>query len=799
MFRIILFALMIPLSAFAAQFRATARHIERGGIGYEDGYTTLETFLACDGDVATFLDARGHVFDNGKWGANAGAGLRVLSGDRIYGINTYYDYRNTGHLISNQIGVGFETMRALFDIRINAYLPFGIKSSKAFDAAFDGFCGHYVLVTQKVQSAMKGANAEFGFHLAKSESFDLSAAVGPYFFIGEETPPTWGGKASLSCAFKNILAVEISNSYDTTFHNKFQGQLSLNYFFGSKPKTKCFIPLFKMVNPLKERLLQPVVRQEIIVINTLTKQTIATDPISGLPLYFVFVDNTSHSNGTFESPYPTLLEAEGNSFPNNFIYVFPGDGTTKGMDSGIALQASQRFWGSSISHVINTSQGTFSIPALSDASPTITNTNFDTDGNAITLATNNVVSGFTIDSPLNDAIYGTDPQNLEVSSCIFRNTNTFPIEASFPADASIVLTNNEFLNNVNGVFLTLNGTTTLQCSDNIFSLQTSVSSVPLEITANNNVLAAQIENNIFNDNTTGSVRMNFNNVLETNISFLGNTITNNGTGSQSSLGSSFVILTNGTVSHCTLAVQDNTFSNNTLNAIYLHTSGAFANLNITASANAMTNNVGSALVLATPVDTLTLLATDNTITGCNDNGIAVIASSLSTNGNISINNNSISNIGNGSNAIAINQDFSTLNLTILNNVIDQCEGTGILSYAPTGIQSLALNISGNTISNCQNLSSNAASGLDIEQYTNLLGSVMHNTLSGNTGLAVNIGSTLPAPYACLTLSDNDSSTDYLLSNPLDGQFNLSPLDANAVNTGIINTSGVITPAESCSP
>jgi hypothetical protein len=203
-------------------------------------------------------------------------------------------------------------------------------------------------------------------------------------------------------------------------------------------------------------------------------------------------------------------------------------------------------------------------------------------------------------------------------------------------------------------------------------------------------------------------------------------------------------------------------------------------------------------VFATPVDNFTLVATDNTIVGGNDNGIAIISTGLTSTGTITINNNIITDIGNASNGIAINQDFSTLSLTIQNNEIYRCEGTGILSYAPNGIDNLTLNVSGNTINNCQNMSSNAAPGLDIEQFTSLMGSVTNNTLSDNTGVAVFIGSTLSSPTACLNLTGNNSSTDYLLTNPAGGLFNLSPCNVNAVNVGIINTSGVINFVQSCS-
>jgi hypothetical protein len=783
-------------------YRAAIRHIESGGIGYEDGYTTLEAFLASDPSewaVTPFLDVRGHVFNNGKWAANVGVGLRTPWKNRAYGINTYYDYRNTGRLRSNQIGVGLETLGELFDFRINGYFPVGTKISDPYHTAFKTFSGHHMILSQKYQSVMKGADAEFGFHFGKTESFDFYAAAGPYYFIGKKAPATWGGKARILGTFKDILTLEISDSYDRTFHNKFQGQIALSFSFGPRSKIKkeqC--RTCEEADTLNDRMLQPVGRQEIIVIDKVRKNTVAIDPATGLPFFFVFVNNTSHSAGTYESPYHSFAQAQDNSSPNDIIYVFPGDGTTKGMDSGIALQANQKFWGSGVSHLIQTSEGKITIPAQSSSSPTITNTNINTDGNAITLASNNAISGFIITSAMNDAIFGTDPQSLEVSSCTFKNTTTYAIEASFFGDASISITNNQFLNNVNGIFLNLNGTSTVDCLNNTFTGQTSVSSIPLEISANSNILTARIENNVFDSNTTGSIRVDLNNVVNADFIVLNNTMTNNGTGSQASLGSSFVIIPSGTTKQCSIILGSNTFSGNTSNALYLHTSGAFTTLEAAISENTMSNNGGSALVFATPVDIFRLVATDNTIVGDNDNGIAVISSGTTSTGIITINNNTITDIGNASNGIAVNQDFSTLSLTILDNEINRCEGTGIISYAPTGINDLTLNISGNTISNCQNLSSNAAPGLDIEQYTNLIGSATDNTLSGNTGVAVVIGSTLPTPTTCLTLTGNNSTTDYLLTNPVDGNFNLSPCNVDTVNIGVINRSGVINLVQSCS-
>lgn len=810
-FTILAILLSFPIYAASSQpekidppgkkhYRATIRHIERGGIGYETGYTTFETFFASDPtawSMTPFLDIRGHLFDNGKWAANGGFGLRAVWQDRVYGINTYYDYRNGGRFHANQIGVGLETLGERLDFRLNGYLPFGTKTSAPYGFVFGTFSGHSLLISQNIQSALKGANAELGFHFGTSERFDFYAAAGPYYFIGEATAATWGGKARISGTYKELISLEFSDSYDRTFHNQFQGQISLSFSFGPKSKGKELGSARKKANRLTDRMVQSIDRQEIIVINQAKKQSPAINPATGQPYFFVFVDNTSSSEGTYESPYPSLVEAQSNSSPYDIIYVFPGDGTTAGMDNGIVLKANQKLWGSGLSHSLQTSQTTLSIPALSTTLPTMTNTDVDTDGNAITLSSYNSISGIVIHSAMNDAIYGIDVQDLEVSFCTFENTNTFPIEVTFSNHSSISVTNNQFLNNANGVSLTLNGTSILSCLANRFEGQTSVSNVPLEISAHHNTFTAQIENNLFSDNTTGSVRFSLDEVIDGEILLVNNVITENGTGSQASLGSSFAVLLNGTTDHCSIALQDNLFSGNASNALYLHTSGQFAALEVTASANTFSNNGGSAIVLATPVDALTLLVADNQINSCNDNGIAVISSSASTSGTITIEKNIITQIGNASNGIAINQDFSSLHLTIVGNEIDGCEGTGIISYAPTGIDSLQLTVSGNAIGHCQNLSSNGSSGLDLEQYRTFIGLISDNTLAENIGTPVFIGSTLPAPTVCLTVTGNTNSGDYLLTNPGDGLFRLSPCNVDGANGGTMNTSGTIELVQSC--
>ena len=100
--------------------RITVRHIDPTGIGYNKGYTTAEGFFSGNWweDWVLFLDARGHVFNDGKPAVNAGIGSRYVTESRIWGLNAYYDYRKTHKQHYNQVGFGAESLE-----------PFGIFAS----------------------------------------------------------------------------------------------------------------------------------------------------------------------------------------------------------------------------------------------------------------------------------------------------------------------------------------------------------------------------------------------------------------------------------------------------------------------------------------------------------------------------------------------------------------------------------------------------------------------------------------------------------------------------------------------
>ena len=851
---LICFAVMtlVPLELVATEnqhCRTSIRHIEGGGIGYKKGYTTLEAFFAPDPvslDWMPFLDVRGHIFDDAKGAANAGVGLRKIAGHRVYGLNVYYDYRTAKKIRYNQMGFGLETLGKLWDFRINGYLPLGKTITPISDPVFAGFSGNQMKVNQNFRFAMNGANAELGFHLGDYHSFDFYTAAGPYFFMGKIGHKVWGGKVRLVGQYKEYVKLELSNSYDATFRNRFQCQLTLTMPFGGQSHTEqSDWGSYALSDVLFSRIIQPVERQEIIVSYCAQDCSVARDCATGKPVNFVFVNNTSHSEGTYESPYPTLLEAQTNSSIRDIIYVFPGDGTTKGMDQGITLKSNQKFWGSAFNHSLQTTQGDVNIPAQSSSSPKITALNFN---DCIKLAQANEVSGFilknidgngiiginvtsidisdcSIDASLEDHIHiecagktgsatftrlalsngnqngifidaSTSSIACTVDNCFFQGNNLYSVNASLDQPSNFNMTSNTFEGNVNGSLFNFNGESTLVASGNTFKGTTSVSSPPLTIIAQTSPLSVTITDNTMSQNECGSIHFQLNNTDSAQFTVSNNTFADNATGSIGSLGSSILMNPNNTTeSKCQLNLVDNTFSSNAGSAVYC-SNGSFNDLQINATGNTIVANDGAGFVFNNPCTTFAFNATNNIISNGGDNAVTTAGGITLAQADIVVSNNQITNNANSASGLSLNHDGANLNLVVTDNDISDNATSAIILFASTGIDNVTVDIANNTMNNNQNQGSNQTGGIDLEQFINFSGSITNNTFSGNTGPGVYIGSTQATPVACLDLNGNVSDTGYTLSSG-SGVFNLAPCNANAANTGVITALGIITPVQSC--
>lgn len=476
--------------------RIDVKHLEYEGIGFNEGYTSLDLFLSNPepfyDSLYLFFDGRAHIFNSGKPAANVGLGCRYVFKSLVdaLGLNAYYDYRNSKHLDTNQFGAGLEFLSRNWEFRVNGYLPLGKKTSDLYDLEFSHFTGHSVMVSRKYDFAMYGGDAEIGCHFKRWKNFDFYLGVGPYAFKGKQIgDPAIGGKLRVKGRFGEYINLEASDSYDAVFHNRFNAELAISIPFGPRSKPKPG----RKASCCKQNIFQRWVhdtpyRNEIVVLDTKKKTSAAINPGTGQPYLFWFVDNTSSSLGTFESPFPTLASAQTSSRPNEVIYVFPGDGTPTGMDVGIVLQGGQRLLGSGAEQVLSSSLGEFSIPAQTVTAPTITNQSGGT--RVITIVDNNEISGLTIQMHADGVLLsGIDQANSSLTNLTVKNNRLFG--------------SSEGSGNVYGVDLT-NASGKIDILNNDFSIYDSGGGVGIAVNiGNTNITDASfnVKNNESNGNT----------------------------------------------------------------------------------------------------------------------------------------------------------------------------------------------------------------------------------------------------------------------------------------------------------
>ncbi len=241
------------------------RHIEPNGIGYREGYTSLDLFLTVPLKCSNFLplfDLRGHVFNHGKYALNTGFGFRWLPERfaKVLGVNFFYDHRRTNKRPYNQVSMGWELLGQRWDFRANGYWTVGGKRTDPFDFSFDLFPNNTFLITAEYESSMKGADGEVGFHYPIMECVEVYAAAGLYYYYaGKFGVSTTGGSLRASATIFKYLTLEANGSYDHLFKWIGQGAIAINIPFGPrKPIENC----------LNERLYQLIQHNEIIVVDT---------------------------------------------------------------------------------------------------------------------------------------------------------------------------------------------------------------------------------------------------------------------------------------------------------------------------------------------------------------------------------------------------------------------------------------------------------------------------------------------------------------------------------------------------
>jgi hypothetical protein len=498
-------------------YRLSVSHREARGIGYEDGYSSLGLFLTGspkDRDYAAFLDLRGHVFNNGKYASNVSLGFRDTSNalNLLFGVNASWDWRQIRDSHFNQVGGGIEILGARWNIRFNGYFP--VAKTRIFSHhQFSEFSQNSALFKRHYSLAMKGGDIEVGGILVDQGFYDLRLNFGGYYFHGDFNKIAKGGLVRLSSWISPYLSCEVQGSYDTLFKGIVQGQIGLHLPFGRKlyaPKKDRSCDSYFY---LEKRMVEPLSRFEIIVASSHRRRRAAYSS-------FVFVDNTKTTgDGTFENPFPTLLDAEGSSA--DVVYVFAGDGTSKNMNTGIILDDNQILQGSGLKMTVATPFGQETIPAFTDNFPTISDTYVG--GAAVILANNNTVNGFNITNSEGYSIFGMGITDATITNNHMSGAALSDVALSL-FSGTLTYENNTSSSTQNGLSLMASNVTALITNNTFAPLSTSFSGIDLTLFGSGTD-AINITSNEFTNGETGiSVSSFAMSTFTADISIEGNTI-----------------------------------------------------------------------------------------------------------------------------------------------------------------------------------------------------------------------------------------------------------------------------------
>jgi hypothetical protein len=242
------------------------------------------------------------VTNDGNPAANVGLGLRYLPKKMnvVFGVNTFFDFRDARHSTFEQMGVGLEILGTQWKYNINGYFPM-FKRDEIYKADFYKFSGNRVLVNLFHETAMPGGDTSIARSLIHRGFFDLDAYLGGYYFYGRQDLSAKGGYLKLRSNLSRFFTVEVQGSYDTLFKWIAQGAAAFNVPIGKRvriegKKRTCYERI-----ALTRNITEPVSRFEMIVTHSNTEVTEGLDPRTSKPLYAVFVNNTmSDGDGTAE-------------------------------------------------------------------------------------------------------------------------------------------------------------------------------------------------------------------------------------------------------------------------------------------------------------------------------------------------------------------------------------------------------------------------------------------------------------------------------------------------------------------
>lgn len=444
--------------------RLDFRHTEHKGMGFDQGYTTASLYLFPKKarDFIPFVNANFHLFNNLYIASNVGLGLRFSGGleDFVFGINGFYDYRNYKSLTTHQASGGIEMLSQWMNFSANAYIPFSGKVREE-DVFFKNFTGHQIIAQEKVRYALKHFDTEINFNLpGYFKQVNLSMGLGYYYLAKRKSSittvgPSSGGLIRLKAKPLRYFSLGVEYTYDKIFKSRINGTISFNIPLGPSklkessaskyPYTKSPCDIYYDHMKLKT---QDITRDNIIPMYSKDNKFPYLNA-ADTTAHVLFVNNLAtpipigsgsiaSGDGTAEDPFTTLAQANAVAKENDIIYVYYGDGTSAGYNTGFILQSGQILTSSGIDITIN---GLF-IPAKTPGQfAKLTNTS-----GSVVLATNNnnlaEIQGFELEGSPSGNVVEILGSSININGNTLTSSGNYSAIAIADVVGDSIITNN---------------------------------------------------------------------------------------------------------------------------------------------------------------------------------------------------------------------------------------------------------------------------------------------------------------------------------------------------------------------
>ena len=413
------------------------------GVGFEgrDAFGRLEGFVPLrqnpGGDV-TFLEGRFMLDNGGNPGSNILLGHRAYSqkDNRVYGGYIGYDTRDTSNKFFQQLGLGFESLGEVWDIRSNFYIPVGdtrqqvdVSDDLSSPVTANRFEQNLLIINvpriKRSEAAVFSFDLEGGGRIAKlGNQGDVRLYAGPYYYSAPGGTSALGGRIRADIRPNRYLNLGLGVQTD--------GMFGTNILF----RVGASFPTHRSKRQLNEketvlaRMGQFVDRTNSIIVDSQRErfqvERTARNPDTGQPWFFTHVTlGNAGGDGTFENPLGTVQAGLNNTRSDGNDVVYIAQGTNPGIPAFTIPE-----------QVLVLSRGPVqnlpvTAPLISGRlAPTSTvqlplsgSGNFPSVTDTVTLSNDTILAGFTINPPAGSSgVVGTNVSNVEIRDNVISTT-----------------------------------------------------------------------------------------------------------------------------------------------------------------------------------------------------------------------------------------------------------------------------------------------------------------------------------------------------------------------------------------